>query len=198
MDDLTGRKIDQLWMSIKRKYVTFPERQDRSSWPVQLERLEAGSLAHVVDDQQESFRAQPLVDHGKAAIRRCRCSVEAVAIAHARRLLRAIRRERPTAANPVDELITAPTERADVSCIGKESHEASQGCVESNSPMLASMSRFAESVSVRFTQPGIERARLLLAQAWKDARRQGPRSNAARKEQNLACLSAWFTVAARP
>ena len=51
MDDFAGRKIDQLWMPIKRKNEAFPERQDCSRWLVQLERPKAGSLDHVVDSQ---------------------------------------------------------------------------------------------------------------------------------------------------
>ena len=79
--------------------------------------------------EQKSFRSQPFVDHGKAAIRRCRRGVEAVAVAHSRARLRAVRCECTSAANPINELITAPTERADAGCVEtevrKQSHEAS-------------------------------------------------------------------------
>jgi hypothetical protein len=79
--------------------------------------------------EQKPFRSQPFVDHGKAAIRRCRRGVETVAINHSRGPLRTISCECTAATDPIDEFITAPTERADASCVEaglpKESHKGS-------------------------------------------------------------------------
>jgi hypothetical protein len=79
--------------------------------------------------EQKPFRSPSFVDHGKAAIRRCRRSVEAVAIANSRGPLRTIGCENSAPTDPINELITAPTERADASCVEaglcKENHKGS-------------------------------------------------------------------------
>jgi hypothetical protein len=79
--------------------------------------------------EQKPFRSQPFVDHGKAAIRRCRRGIETVAIIHSCGPLRTISGECTAATDPIDEFTTAPTERADASCVEaglpKESHKGS-------------------------------------------------------------------------
>ena len=60
--------------------------------------------------EQQALGPHPFVDHGEAAIRRCRRGVEPVAISDARGPLRSIGREDPAAADPVDETIAAPAE----------------------------------------------------------------------------------------
>jgi hypothetical protein len=79
--------------------------------------------------EEQPFRSQPFVDHGKTSIGRCRRGVEAVAVANSRGRLRTIGCERTSATNPINELITAPTERADAGCVEtelrKQNHEAS-------------------------------------------------------------------------
>ena len=60
--------------------------------------------------EQKPLRSQPFVDHGKAAIRRRRRGIETIGIVDACGLLSTINCKCTAATDPVNELITTPTE----------------------------------------------------------------------------------------
>jgi hypothetical protein len=79
--------------------------------------------------EQQPLRAPPLIDHRKSAVGRCGRCVEPVHIGDRRGAFPTVKRECAAAAHPIDEFVTAPTERADASCrkavLREESHDAS-------------------------------------------------------------------------